>query len=455
MTTQRYFADHALLPTGFASDVLIEVDTQGRISALRSQASAEGATRLGSLLLPGFPNAHSHVFQRLIAGLSERQDDPADDFWSWRELMYAAAGLLDPELLFETACFTYGEMLAAGYTQVSEFHYVHLDPSGRPYAQANAMSQALIDAAARTGISLTLLPTLYQRGGFDERPLAPRQRRFGLELDAFLGLVADLRAQEHQRLRIGMAIHSLRAVAPPVLRALLASPVAQSGPIHIHIAEQTAEVEQCVAAMGATPINWLYRNFDVDARWTLVHATHADPGEIGQIARSRAVLGLCPSTEANLGDGIFPLRDYLDQGGVLAIGSDSHVQLDPLGELRLAEYGQRLRERRRNRCASPRDPEVATHLLRAALAGGAQAADLPVGALAVGRAADWVCFEAPPGFAGDEAQIQLSGAVFAWPPSAPAVFLAGRPLAPDPERQAQHVEGFQRLRARVRAALAG
>lgn len=446
-------ADHALLPDGLAGAVRLTIDpVQGTITGVETGASAAGAQRVGSLLLPALPNAHSHVFQRLIAGLTERQDDPADDFWSWREAMYAGAGLLDPDALYKVAAFTYGEMLAAGYGQVCEFHYVHNDAEGRPYAPAAAMAQALIGAAQDTGIALTLLPTLYQRGGFDGRPLAARQRRFGLTLEAFVRLVEDLRRAEHARLRIGMAIHSLRAVAPAELAALLASPVAASGPIHIHIAEQMAEVEQCVAALGSTPIRWLYDHAEVDARWTLVHATHADLAETGQMARSRAVLGLCPTTEANLGDGLFPLRAYLDQGGVLAIGSDSHVEIDPVGELRLAEYGQRLSERRRNRCASPRDPLVALNLWRAALAGGAQAADLPVGAIAVGRSADLLAVQAPAGFAADDGAAQLSGHLFAWGGTRPRVWCRGRELAAtDPASGL--ARSFAELRQRVQATL--
>lgn len=447
------YADYALLPEGLAQRVRITIDgQQGTITAIATDTRADaGDTHAGQLLLPAMPNAHSHVFQRLIAGLTERQDDPADDFWSWREAMYGAAGMLDPDILYQVAAFTYQEMLRAGYGQVCEFHYVHNDADGRPYARPAAMAQALIAAAADTGIALTLLPTLYQRGGFDDRALAPRQRRFGLDLDAFVRLVEELRAGEHERLRVGLAIHSLRAVAPATLAQLLAAPVAASGPIHIHIAEQLAEVEQSIAALGAPPIRWLYDHAAVDERWTLVHATHADVAETGQLARSRAVLGLCPTTEANLGDGLFPLRSYLDQGGVLAIGSDSHVEIDPLAELKLAEYGQRLSERRRNRCASPRDPLVALNLWRAALAGGAQAADLPIGVIAVGRSADLVGYDAPAGFNADDAAGLLSGLLFAWPKCVPRAWSCGRPVVRTDPASAL-ARQFAALRAGLRGA---
>ncbi|GGZ62825.1 formimidoylglutamate deiminase [Lysobacter xinjiangensis] len=297
--------------------------------------------------LPGIANLHSHAFQRAMAGLAERQTDPADSFWTWRETMYRMAARFDPELLRDVAAQLYVEMLEAGYTAVCEFHYLHHAPDGRPYEDAAAMSRALIDAARETGIRLTLLPVLYMTGGFDGRALAERQRRFGHDVGAYLQLLDTLRAQQDDTLRIGCALHSLRAVPEDAMRDVLAALPGDSR-IHIHIAEQIAEVDECVDLRGARPVQWLLDHAPVDRRWTLVHATHLDASEIAGIAASRATVAICTTTEANLGDGLFPLRAFMDTGGRFGIGSDSHVSMSPVEELRWLEYGQRLVTRRRN-----------------------------------------------------------------------------------------------------------
>ena len=297
--------------------------------------------------LPGIANLHSHAFQRAMAGLAERQTDPADSFWTWRETMYRMAAGFDPELLRDVAAQLYVEMLEAGYTAVCEFHYLHHAPDGRPYDDAAAMSRALIDAARETGIRLTLLPVLYVTGGFDGRALAERQRRFGHDVDAYLRLLDALRAQQDDALRIGCARHSLRAVPEGAMRDVLAA-LPGDARIHIHIAEQTAEVDECIELRGAPPVRWLLDHAPVDARWTLVHATHLDDAEIAGIAGARATVAICTTTEANLGDGLFPLRAFMDAGGRFGIGSDSHVSTSPVEELRWLEYGQRLVTRRRN-----------------------------------------------------------------------------------------------------------
>jgi formimidoylglutamate deiminase len=331
-------------------------------------------------VIPGLVNAHAHAFQRAMAGLAEHRVAPAgvaqDSFWSWRETMYAFAARLGPETLHAVAAQAYVEMLEAGYTQVCEFHYLHHAPDGKTYAPASAMSAALIAAARETGIGLTLLPTLYMRGGFDLRPLAARQQRFAHTLDAFLDLLSALRAQQGPGLNVGIALHSLRAVPPQALAALLQSGLAAHGPLHIHIAEQTAEVDDCLAATGQRPVAWLLDHAPVDARWCLVHATHMDSTETTRLARSGAVVALCPSTEANLGDGLFPLSAYLEAGGHIAIGSDSNISISPVEELRWLEYGQRLSQRARNLAASAQQPHTGTRLYALALAGGRQAAGL-------------------------------------------------------------------------------
>ncbi|HEY4560514.1 MAG TPA: formimidoylglutamate deiminase, partial [Lysobacter sp.] len=297
--------------------------------------------------LPGIANLHSHAFQRAMAGLAERQTDPADSFWTWRETMYRMAARFDPELLRDVAAQLYLEMLEAGYTAVCEFHYLHHAPDGRPYDDAAAMSRALIEAARETGIRLTLLPVLYMTGGFDGRALAERQRRFGHDVEAYLRLLDTLRAHRDDTLRIGCALHSLRAVPEAAMRDVLDALPGDSR-IHIHIAEQTAEVDECVELRGTRPVQWLLDHAPVDARWTLVHATHLDAPEIAGIAASRATVAICTTTEANLGDGLFPLRAFMDAGGRFGIGSDSHVSTSPVEELRWLEYGQRLVTRRRN-----------------------------------------------------------------------------------------------------------
>ena len=320
--------------------------------------------------LPGIANLHSHAFQRAMAGLAERQTDPADSFWTWRETMYAMAARFDPDLLRAVASQLYVEMLEAGYTTVCEFHYLHHGPDGTPYAQADAMSQALLLAARDAGIRITLLPVLYMTGGFDGRPLSARQQRFGHSVDAYLRLLETLRASEGDTVRIGCALHSLRAVpSDPMHEVLTALPAASR--IHIHIAEQLPEVEECVALRGARPVEWLLDSVPVDARWTLVHATHLDDGEVQDIAGSGATVAICTTTEANLGDGLFPLRDYLDAGGRWGVGSDSNSSVDPVEELRWLEYGQRLRAQRRNIASSMRVPSVGSTLLNGAVANAA------------------------------------------------------------------------------------
>lgn len=325
------------------------------------------------LTLPGLANIHCHAFQRAMAGLAERQTDPADSFWTWRELMYRFAGRITPESQYDIAAQLYAEMLESGYSSVCEFHYLHHRPDGEPYGDRAAMSDSLIAAARDTGIRLTLLPVLYMTGGFDGRALSDRQRRFGHAVDAYLGLLERLRRQESDMLRVGIAFHSLRAVPPDALRDVLAAVQGQSLPIHIHIAEQIAEVEECVAVRGARPVEWLLANAAVDARWTLVHATHLTHAEVRGIAASEAVVALCPTTEANLGDGLFPLRDFFAVGGRFGIGSDSNVSVSPVEELRWLEYGQRLLTHQRNVATLPTQASVGEVLFTQALTGGRQA----------------------------------------------------------------------------------
>lgn len=323
--------------------------------------------------LPGLANIHSHAFQRAMAGLTERRGPGADSFWSWRERMYALASRFDPDSLRDVAAQLYLEMLEAGYTTVCEFHYLHHAPDGRPYADPTAMSQSLVDAARETGIQLILLPVLYQTGGFDGRALAPRQLRFAHSTDAYLRLIERLLPARGSGVELGLAFHSLRAVPPQSLRSVLEAIPLPGVPIHIHIAEQLMEVDECLADRGARPVRWLLDNAPVDANWCLVHATHLDSAELAGIAASGACVALCPTTEANLGDGLFPLRPFLEAGGSIGIGSDSHASVSVVEELRWLEYGQRLRELGRNIVAPAAGASCGETLFAAAFSGGQQA----------------------------------------------------------------------------------
>ncbi|AIF48541.1 formimidoylglutamate deiminase [Dyella japonica] len=380
----RYTADRLWTPQGWTPDAMLAVDDGGMLAGV---TSGEGE-RLGRWVLPGMPNLHSHAFQRAMAGLAERKGKSDDSFWTWRETMYAFAATVGPDELQAIAAQLYVEMLKSGYTQVCEFHYLHHQPDGTPYAQPEAMSLALIEAAREAGIALTLLPVLYMSGGFDGRPLAPRQRRFGHDVPSYLRLLETLKAHESDKLRVGIALHSLRAVPEEALRLVLANDATKSCPIHIHIAEQIGEVQDCLATRGARPVEWLFDHAPVDARWTLVHATHLSDKETTQIARSGAVAGLCPTTEANLGDGLFPLADFIDANGTLGIGSDSHISVSPVEELRWLEYGQRLSTCHRNIAARHQGDSVGETLWRAALRGGATASGLPIGELRAANRAD-------------------------------------------------------------------
>ena len=389
-----YFAERALLPTGWASHVRIEVASDGHVASIEPGASAEGAERLAGPLLPGMPNLHSHAFQRAMAGLAEVAGNPNDSFWTWRDLMYRLVGKISPEQLHIIARQLYIEMLKAGYTSVAEFHYVHHDPQGRPYADPTELSRRISAAASQSGIGLTLLPVLYSHSGFGGQAPNDGQRRFINRTEQYLDLQARLKpllaAQPAQQL--GLCFHSLRAVTPEQIAAVLAASD-KTCPVHIHIAEQQKEVDDCLAWSGRRPLQWLYENVEVDPRWCLVHATHAEADEVGLMARSGAVAGLCLTTEANLGDGIFPAVDFLAQGGRMGIGSDSHVSLSVVEELRWLEYGQRLRDQRRNRLYGANQPMVGRTLYDAALSGGAQALGQPVGELAVGKRADWIVLD--------------------------------------------------------------
>ncbi|MBN8751277.1 8-oxoguanine deaminase [Xylophilus ampelinus] len=435
MTRSLHAAD-ALLPGGWAKNVSIAWDDHGRLVAVDADAAPlPGADRARGPLLPGMPNLHSHAFQRGIAGLTEYRGQAQDSFWSWRTLMYRFALRLDPAQLEAIALWLYVEMLEAGYTSVCEFHYVHHDADGRPYADDATLALALLRAAQEAGIGLTLLPVLYQSGGFGGLPPGDGQRRFIRSTDSMLALLDRLKPLcETQGGRLGLAPHSLRAVPPDSLRAALAGLHAldPTAPVHIHIAEQTKEVDDCFAWSGQRPVAWLLDHAPVDARWCLVHATHMDADEYRRAAASGAVAGLCPTTEANLGDGIFDLPAWCSAGGAWGVGSDSHVCVNAAEELLMLEYSQRLARRERNVAADVSQPQVATAMTLAAVQGGAQAAGRPVAGLAVGQQADFVVLDAGhTALAGLPAPEMLASHVFASQRTSAidAVWVAGRPRA--------------------------
>ena len=378
----------------WAKDVLLESDDDGFWSKItagvsREDARREGATVVNGPLLPGIVNTHSHAFQRAFAGLAERRDSKHDDFWSWRDRMYRVALAISPQQLKAVASQLYLELLRGGYTHVCEFHYLHHASDGKQYDDPIAMSWMLIEAAQAVGIGLTMLPVLYERSGFTAKSLRDDQRRFAT--DPKWVLDAQTRIARHATgsatLNAGVAIHSLRAASPESIQTLVNS---AQGPIHIHVAEQSSEVDECIKVTGLRPVEWLAHHHALDSRWQLIHATHVTQSEIDRVARSGASAVICPTTEANLGDGTTDLSAWLNAGTTLSIGSDSHVTRDWREELRLLEYGQRLQLRERNISASPAAGLSATaeRLFSRVLAGGAPACGHRFWGLRVGARAD-------------------------------------------------------------------
>ncbi|MBP0616811.1 formimidoylglutamate deiminase [Jiella mangrovi] len=391
----RIHAQAALLPDGWASDVLVSIDEEGLISSV-ANGPGDGADTRVEALLPAVSNLHSHTFQRAMAGLTERRspEGQGDSFWTWRELMYRFLDILSPDEIEAIARFAFMEMLEAGYAAVAEFHYLHHAPGGAAYDDRAELSGRIVAAAGDSGIGLTLLPVYYQRGGLDGRALAGGQLRFGNDLDGFERLLDGARAHLASLgadARLGLAPHSLRAASGEDIVRLAA--LMPEAPIHLHIAEQEAEVAEVEAATGRRPVEWLLDNFDVDRRWCLIHATQMTAGETDAMARSGAIAGLCPVTEANLGDGTFPASAFLQAGGRFGVGTDSNVCISLAEELRQLEYSQRLHHKARSVLARP-DGSVGRFLYDHALAGGAAALGRASGGIKAGRVADLVALEA-------------------------------------------------------------
>ncbi|MFO0996661.1 MAG: formimidoylglutamate deiminase [Alphaproteobacteria bacterium] len=377
----------ALLAEGWAEGVRMDVSA-GRIARIEPGTRPEPGDERHGHAVPGLPNLHSHAFQRAMAGLAERRGPGADSFWTWRQAMYGFVDRLEPDDVEAIAGQAFMEMLETGFTRVAEFHYLHHDPAGRAYRDIAEMATRIAAAAAATGIGLTLLPVFYAHGGFGGQATADAQRRFVTDVERFARLQdgCEKAIRSLDGAVLGVAPHSLRAVTPEELRQVAA--LGSDGPVHIHVAEQMKEVEDCLAWSGARPVEWLLEHAAVDSRWCLVHATHVTPSERSAIAASGAVVGLCPITEANLGDGIFDAARYREAGGQYGIGSDSNVLIDAAEEMRLLEYGQRLSMRGRNLLSSVGRPSTGRTMIDDALTGGARATGASPASLAVGAPAD-------------------------------------------------------------------
>jgi len=407
-------------------------------------------------VIPGLTNLHSHAFQRVFAGLAEYRAGESDSFWTWRDRMYRVADAVTPEDLDAIALHLYIEMLESGYTAVCEFHYLHNAPDGRAYSDPTTLASCLMHAAARAGIGMTLLPVLYQQSGFGALAPTAAQRRFTLSTEACLDLVRTLQAAATDRLRVGLALHSLRAVTPEAMRNALASldSIDRTAPVHIHVAEQQREVDDCVAWSGQRPVEWLLEHAPIDRRWCLVHATHMTDDEARRAAMTGATAGLCPTTEANLGDGTFGFDRWRAARGAWGVGSDSHVTVDAAEELRMLEYSQRLATNRRNVAASATDLHVGSALLQAAVAGGAAASGRPTAGLAAGQRADLVVLDTRhPAVAGLDAAHALDAHVFASHRSSAVttVMVGGHAVVEHGRHRlrGQAIDGFVAARARL------
>ena len=376
------FATKALLPGGWADDVLLRV-ADGRIASLDTGASPGDAERF-ECVIPGLGNSHSHAFQRALAGRTEERSPAGEDnFWTWRERMYELATAVDGARLEAIARQAYVEMVSMGYTSVAEFHYLHREPG-------DGMFEALLRAAGDSGIRMSYIPVLYERAGFDEPAPQGAQALFAHDVASYAEHREHAKSVATGSVSVGAGAHSIRAVSEASLQAIAETAAAEQCPMHLHIAEQQREVMQSLDVYGRRPVRWLLENFDVSGNWCLVHATHMDRDETDDLAASGAVVSLCPSTEANLGDGLFPLSNYLRAGGAISIGSDSHVSINPFEELRWLEYGQRLAAQSRN-VAAVDDSHVGSELYQRAVAGGAQACGHPVAGISEGGFADVVC----------------------------------------------------------------
>jgi formimidoylglutamate deiminase len=453
------FAPDALLPSGWARSVLLEWDAHGMLSRVEPGHEGRGAERAAGPVLPGMTNVHSHAFQRAMAGLAEFRGHPTDDFWTWREEMYRLVARVSAEDIEAIALQLYVEMLKHGYTVVAEFHYLHHDPQGHPYENRAETAERIIAAADASGIALTLLPVLYAYGGLGNRPLAGAQRRFAMDAVGAIELVEEIAAFHLPAplLRLGIAPHSVRAVDALQLVEVVqaATRLDPRMPIHMHISEQQGEVAECEATHGATPLEWVSELVPVDARWCFVHATHLTQVEMRKLARTGACVGLCPTTEANLGDGIFEFAPWFEARAPWAIGGDSHVGVSPMEELRQLEYSQRLRMRVRNVASDEEARDVPANLWSASARGGSAAAAQPAGEIAPGRRADLVVLDGGAlDFESLSASAMLGVAMFAGNSNRVRdVFVGGQPVvcAGRHAREEEAAAAFRRVATRLRS----
>lgn len=402
------FCRQILLPEGWTSDVVLGIGSDGRITSIEPRSEAAGTPEeAAGPVVPALQNLHSHAFQRAMAGLAEIAGSTDDSFWTWRDTMYRLVGRMSPGDVEAVAAKLYSELLKGGFGHIVEFHYFHHAAGGRRYANPAETSLRIIRAAQATGIGLTHLPVFYAHAGFGGTEPGEGQRPFIHDVDQFLSLLDALQPEcAAANATLGLAIHSLRAATPDEMRTILAAEKT-GGPIHIHVAEQEREVEDCIAWSGRRPVEFLLDEMPVDDRWCAIHATHMTAEETARLARSGAVAGLCPATEANLGDGIFPATDFAALGGIYGVGTDSHVATTVAEELRLLEYGQRLRDRRRNRLATGAGASVGRTVFDATLKGGTQAAGLDSGGIHVGARADLVVLDGNDPFIGTAKDDQI------------------------------------------------
>ncbi len=446
----------ALLPTGWETDVTLTIDAGGMIAEVMPGSPDRTVKALKGIAIPAVPNIHSHAHQRLMAGLAEVAGPGADSFWTWREVMYGFALRLGPEDLQAVAAQLYVEMLKSGSTVVGEFQYLHHQPDGQPYGEPAELSLRCLAAAEDAGIAITLLPTLYAYGGFGGQPPTTGQRRFINDSSRYLKIltVLDKASRAGKLSQLGISPHSLRAVTRELLTDVIAGLDAmgrQTAPIHIHVAEQTKEVDDCVAwSGGARPVQYLLDQFNVSNRWCGIHATHMTSDETKRMAASGMIAGLCPTTEANLGDGTFPADAFLKAKGAIAIGSDSHISVSPAEDLRQLEYSQRLRDRTRNALASGPGKSTGRTLLDAALAGGARSMAQKVGALAPGFRADIaVLDDEHPALIGRSGDAALDSWIFSGGNMCVRdVFVAGNPVVEN-RRHVREEAIFRNFRAAV------
>lgn len=388
----KLFAKKILLADGWADEQTLTIE-EGVITDITS-GIVEGAEYAQGVVIPGMVNCHSHAFQRAFAGFSEQGSEGKDSFWTWRNIMYKFLEQLSAEDAQVIATQLYIEMQKMGYTRVAEFHYLHHDVDGKNYPSLSTMAQAIFAAAKQTGVGLTLLPVLYRFSGFGAQQPNSGQKRFINSVEQFNSLVSECfdLASRHANSNVGIAPHSLRAVDKSSLLSAVTHVRAldPQAPVHIHIAEQQKEVNDCVEHYGQRPVQWLLNNADLDKHWCLIHATHIDEQERKGIVASQAIAGICPTTEANLGDGIFPSDEFLVEGGTFAIGSDSHISVNPIEELRWLEYAQRLSKQQRALLATSEQQSVGLNLWQKAALGGAQSTNSNTGELAIGKQADFL-----------------------------------------------------------------